>query len=312
MNTADLHHAYRLRAPLPTDAESVLALLVAREVADIGAPEITLAGLRDEWGAGDFDLSIDARLVETADGRIVGYAAMFREVTMFVVVAPDHEGLGLGSRLRVWAEHRDRARGSGCHRQWIAASNARARTHLLDAGYRPERSYWRLAGTLDAVGAASSPPAGISLRPVDVDEDAATLHALDEVSFEGNADYVPESFDAFSDEHLRAHDSDPQLSSVAEYRGRAIGFLLARHWGERGVGFIDLLGVHPDHRARGVGTALLQSGCARFAAAGLREAQLGVASDNPNALRLYKRLGMTPRFRYDTYERRAVGPGSDI
>lgn len=41
----------------------------------------------------------------------------------------------------------------------------------------------------------------------------------------------------------------------------------------------------------------------RFAAAGLREAHVGVASDNPNALRLYERCGMTERFRIDAYER---------
>jgi hypothetical protein len=40
-----------------------------------------------------------------------------------------------------------------------------------------------------------------------------------------------------------------------------------------------------------------------FASAGLREAQLGVASDNPRALRLYERVGMSARFRVDTYQR---------
>jgi hypothetical protein len=46
----------------------------------------------DEWRGADFDLGADARVAETADGRIVGYAAMSREVTALVVVAPDHEG----------------------------------------------------------------------------------------------------------------------------------------------------------------------------------------------------------------------------
>lgn len=70
---------------------------------------------------------------------------------------------------------------------------------------------------------------------------------------------------------------------------------------------MDLLGVHPNHRSRRLGTALLQNAFVHFAAAGLREAQLGVASDNPQALRLYERCGMTPRFRIVTFERPAVG-----
>jgi RimJ/RimL family protein N-acetyltransferase len=39
------------------------------------------------------------------------------------------------------------------------------------------------------------------------------------------------------------------------------------------------------------------------AEAGLREVRLGVASYNPRALHVYERLGMTERFRFDSYER---------
>ena len=117
MRTTPLNQGYRVRSPLPTDAQAVLALLVARDIADVGAPGITLEDLQDEWCGAEFDLSADARVVETADGRIVGYAAMSREVTMVVIVAPDHEGRGVGSALRGWAEQRDRARGTARHRQ---------------------------------------------------------------------------------------------------------------------------------------------------------------------------------------------------
>jgi mycothiol synthase len=85
-------------------------------------------------------------------------------------------------------------------------------------------------------------------------------------------------------------------------------YLLARRWRGEPVGFVDLLGVHPEHRGRGIGTWLLLNAFARFAGAGLREAQLGVASDNPRALRIYERAGMHPRFRFDTYERLAQDP----
>jgi ribosomal protein S18 acetylase RimI-like enzyme len=111
--------------------------------------------------------------------------------------------------------------------------------------------------------------------------DAGALHTLNELSFKANPDYRPQSFTAFREEHLMAHDFDPTLSSVSEYDGQPVDFLLARLWREERAGYIDLLGVHPDHRTRGLGTALLQTALARFAAAGLQEAQLGVASDNP-------------------------------
>lgn len=283
----------------------MLTLLVERDIADVGAPDITLEDLHEEWCRTDFDLAVDSRVVEAADGQIVGYAAMSREVTMLVVVAPEHEGQGIGSRLRRWAEQRDRARGTTRHSQWIAAGNQRARALLLTADYRPGRSYWRLARTLDDIHTSGSPPDGVTLRPVDVDQDAPALQTLNDVSFKASADYRPYSFAAFYQEHLRPHDFDPELSHVAEADGRPVGFLLARRRREENAGFIDLLGVHPEHRSRGLATAMLQTAFARAAAAGLRQVELGVASDNPNALRLYERCGMTKRFRYDTYQRAA-------
>ena len=309
MRSSLLQAGHRLRSPLPPDAQAVLALLVARDEADIGALEVTLGDLLDEWRGADFDLGADARVAETADGRIVGYAAMSREVTMLVVVAPDHEGRGIGSRLRVWAEQRDQERGSARHRQWIAAGNVSARRLLIAADYRPQRSYWRLARRLDAVEVGAAPPTGFSLRPVEVDRDAAALHALHEVSFKASPDYEPYSLNAFYEEHLGAHDLDHELSFVAERGEEPVGFLLSRRWPKRNAGFIDLLGVHPDHRGCGLATAMLETAFAGFAQAGLREAQLGVASDNPGALRLYEREGMAKRFRYDTYERAVIDPG---
>jgi hypothetical protein len=116
-----------------------------------------------------------------------------------------------------------------------------------------------------------------------VDADATALHELDALSFSTNADYEPETFAQFQAEHLGAHDLDAALSRVAEGEAGIIGFLLARCWREESVRFIDVL--------------------AAFAAAGLREGQLGVASDNPRALGLYERAGMTPAFRVDAYAR---------
>jgi ribosomal protein S18 acetylase RimI-like enzyme len=143
----------------------------------------------------------------------------------------------------------------------------------------------------------------VLLRPVDVERDAVALHALDDAAFVGFPDYVPESADAFRAGHLEAHDFDPALSRVAEQDGRMVGSLLARRRPNEPVGWVDILAVYPDHQGRGIGTALLTTAFAAFARAGLREAQLGVASFNERALRLYERIGMTPQLQFDIYER---------
>jgi mycothiol synthase len=287
------------------DAAAVLELCVARDLADIGTADWTLGDLLDQWRRSDVDLGTDALVAEPEHGTIVGYALII-DLGAQVLVAPDHEGRGIGTRLRRWAEQHDRDHGRTRHSQWVAAGNERARSHLVDAGYEPVRTYWRMGRTLDSVGDPQPPPPGVRLRPLDPQADADVLYALNEASFAGNADYRSESLQAFREEHLGAHDLDPRLSCIAECDRGVVGFLLARRWRERPVGFIDLLGVHPDHRRRGLARAMLTDAFAGFAAAGLRDAQLGVAADNPGALSLYEQCGMTPRSHSVTYERRVV------
>ncbi len=260
----------RFRAPALDDAQAVLALLLARERADLGMPDDTLEEVLDEWRASDVDLAADAR--------------------------------GIGRRWLDWAEHRERERGRDLHRG-RPASNARAQALLTGAGYGVARSYWRMERTLDDFGAEAAPPSGVRLRPVDVARDAVSLHALDARSFAANPGSTPESTREFREEHLEANAFDASLSRVAVHAEDIAGFLLAQRWEAEAVGFVDVLAVDPDYQGRGIGTALLSSALAAFASSGLRAAQLGVDSDNPRALRIYERAGMTVLFQYDVYER---------
>ena len=292
----------RLRAPVLDDAPAVLAVFAARELADLGAPIHRLQDLREEWQGTELELEDDVRVVEAEAGRIVAYAAVRRHGTL-AVVAPEYEGRGIGARLLDWAEGRERALGHPLLRQWVAATNASARALLTRAGYSKARSYWRLVRPLEGVGAPVPPPAGLHLRSVEVERDGSRLHALDDASFAGAPDYSPESLEQFREEHLQAHDFDAELSVVAEREGRIVAFLLGRRRDEEGVGFVAILAVDPEYQRRGIGTVLLRQAFASFAAAGLREAQLMVASDNPEALRVYERVGMMVQLQFDIYER---------
>jgi mycothiol synthase len=293
--------AIHFRAPTLADAPAVFAMLAARDVADYGVPDITLADLQDEWSADSCDLSADAILAHTDSGAIAGYAVIHRPGAMgFVPV--DHEGRGIGTKLVHWARTRERALGRAHHRQAIPSSNARARELLLACGYQYERSFSRMVRALDG-SERETAPAGLSMRQFALDADGRAVHALDELSFAANADFRPETLEEFVHEHLRPHDFAPNLSLIVHDADAMVGFLLARRWSAEAVGFIDLLGVHPQWRRRGIGSALLGTAFARFAADGLPEAQLGVASDNPRALQIYQRAGMRPRFVVDAYVR---------
>lgn len=293
----------RFRAPVPDDAPAVLAVFVARDIADLGMIEHTLDQLLDEWRGSDLDLDNNAQVVEDEDGRIVAYAAVRRWPGSLVVVDPDSEGRGTGSRMLAWTEDRERVVGRGLHRQWVAAGNASARSLLTGAGYERARSYWRMACSLAGAGPEPPVPSGFRLRPVDVARDAAAMHAIDTASFATTPDYMPESLAEFIDRNLEVYDFDPGLSRVATKRDRIVGFLLANRQQKEGVGYISILAVEPEHQRLGLGTTMLRSAFAAFAAAGLREAQLGVASYNERGLRVYERVGMTVRHQFDIYER---------
>lgn len=291
-----------LRAPSSADASAIFEVILERDLADLGFADFTLEDLREEWSRSGFDLTADAVLCEDEDHGVIGYASI-RRTHSLAVVAPKHEGRGVGTLLRVWVEARERELAREHHRQGVGTTETRAKKLLLDAGYIWERSYSRMQLALDDLAHASVRLPGVTLRELEPAGDAHAVYKLDAISFAESADYIPISFEAFVEEHLEGHDFASKLSAVAESDAELVGFLLARRWETELVGFVDVLAVSPSHQRRGVGSALLQRAFALFAEAGLREAQLGVASSNPRALVLYERLGMTPRFRIDTYAR---------
>lgn len=294
-----------LRPPRRDDADDVLQLLVARDTADYGRPDHTLGDLLDDWGSSQLDPTRDTVVSETPDGEIAGYAIVRRQGT-FAAVAPDHEGEGIGSALLDWCERRRRELGWSEHRMAIGARNTRAAKLLASRGYRVVRSNWNMALSLEAPGAGGEVNEEVVLRTLDPEADAAAVHALDDVAFAAVPGTEPESLETFSEDHLGAHDLDPGLSRVAELEGRMVGFALSRRWKDAGVVYVDILAVAPEAQGRGIGRTLLLAVFAAGQEAGLNEAQLRVAADNPKGLRLYEGLGMRKVSRLDVYGR-AVG-----
>ena len=75
------------------------------------------------------------------------------------------------------------------------------------------------------------------------------------------------------------------------------GYALVRTW-QHDTLYVALLAVDPDHQGQGLGTRLLN---AVFANANGKTVTLNVASDNPNAVKLYERAGMRQAWRVDDY-----------
>ena len=131
--SATLPSDHVLRAPGPADAESVLRVLLARDVADIGYPDFTLEDLRADWATPGLDLARDAWVVDDPGGELVASGLLLGD-DAHIYVHPDACGRGLGSALRELAEERGRERGTAVLRQFVPVGNEAAAALLLDAG----------------------------------------------------------------------------------------------------------------------------------------------------------------------------------
>jgi ribosomal protein S18 acetylase RimI-like enzyme len=290
-----------LRAPEKDDARAVAALLAWREMAAFGRSEGTLEALREEWGSAEFDLARDALVAQSEEGDVIGYAVAHRFGSFAAVDGP--AGLdGLRSRLLDWCERRQHELGWEEHRSSIPADDLAGKALLAGRGYALVRCNWRMRLDLDRFEDLPA-SAGVTLRRVAPAADGALLHALDQAAFASVPGSEPLPLAAFVEEHLQPEDLDPSLSLLAELDGEGVGFVLTRRRPAESAAYVDILAVHPREQGRGIGRTLLAEAFAAARTAGLAEAQLGVSSDNPTALRLYEGLGMSVSAQLDSYAR---------
>lgn len=90
----------------------------------------------------------------------------------------------------------------------------------------------------------------------------------------------------------------PEATWLAVYRPASRWRRSIEHCGtiqgirdNHGWGAIQNIGVTPEHRGQGIGTALIFRALAGFHEVGLQHAYLEVTADNEPAIRLYERLG---------------------
>jgi mycothiol synthase len=286
-----------VRAPDPADAEVVLDLIVARDIADLGRPDYTLEDVRADWSAPGIDLARDAWLVEQ-DGVALGYAMLDDRGAALITVPPANEGRGVGSLLREAAEARAIERGEALVRQYVPTSNEGARTQLLAAGYWPAYSYFRMRMDL---ADAPPPPDGVPVREFSRGPDDAPVHALVEEAMAGVPGNEPRSLESWQAAKVDKDGWDPSLWLLHEDADGLAGVVLCERW-EDGLGYVDYLAVAARSRGQGLGRAMLLHGLAALRDAGLTVAELSVQGENASATRLYESVGMQPVWAIERWE----------
>ena len=323
LNDLPLDPNLRLRPTSWSDLEAVTQLIYDCCAADGDtAVAVTSEELKHEWQNPGFELERDAFLVETDDGRIVGYEEFFNEhgharLRTDGYVHPDFKGRAIGTSLLRIVEERAREEITLTKpdvrvilRSMI--DNRDPDSHALhqNEGYQPLRYHWRMEIVLDGPPAEPKFPDGIELRPfVKGEHDVPVWQAQNEAWRDhwGSHDVTLEEWkrSRFDDPEF-----DPSLWQIAWKGEEVAGFSLNRY--RMGIGWIRTLGVRRAWRKRGLGEALLRQSFGEFYKRGTRTIGLGVDAQNPTgATRLYQKVGMYIASEYVTYEKE-LRPGRDV
>ena len=97
-----------------------------------------------------------------------------------------------------------------------------------------------------------------------------------------------------TDRHLQAClDLNPTGCFVAAAPDNyLVGYVFTRIWGK--LGWIGVLGVHPDQQGGGFGKALINTAIQSLCSSGCQRIGLSTAAENPHNVGLYVRLGFLP------------------
>jgi ribosomal-protein-alanine N-acetyltransferase len=269
------------RPPTPDDAETIVAMLCECDIVDFGAPDYDVDALLDEWDR--IDLERDAFYSEHAYGLLLN-----SDVRAWV--RPSHRTQPLMAPLLDRIEARAREKGLAYVERQVPRSDPADRALLESRGWEYERSYADMRLPDDGVGAL---PEG-AVRPYDPDRDEAAVQDLIERAFAGGAGRIQ------SLETLRQQAPDVSLWYVAEADGAVVGAIRSELRPTGFItGYIREVAVDERFRRRGLGAALIGASARELVARGAVLIRLHVRSSNPDALRLYERLGFQGEWQVD-------------
>jgi mycothiol synthase len=221
--------------------------------------------------------------VAEEDG-IVGYCAA-RSQSVEAYVLPESRRRGFGSRLLIAAE--EVVEGpllEATTRQDEPAASPFLTGHGYDCAYQTWVMQRELAGEISR----PSWPDGLAPRTFRVEE-AEEVKALLDVAYAKEPDFTNRPFDEWKTFMLGDPSFEPESWFVVEASDGSLA-AAALNWRE---GFVKDLVVHPAHRRRGLGAALLLHTFHHFQARGAERVTLKTDSRNTSqAWRLYERLGM--------------------
>lgn len=283
---------------------------------------VTPEELEHEWHTEGFNPETDAFLVETQDGRVVGFQDFYNvknhaHLTIDGYVHPDFKGMGIDRALMESAEAR------ALEEMKLAAPDLRVYIRSTmdgkdepaislhkEMGYATVRYFWRMEITLDEMPTIPPFPEGIELRPFDKEAHSHLVWQADNEAFNEHWGSHGSTFEEWSFRKFERPEFDPNLWLIAWDGDQIAGFSQNRY--RMGIGWVGTLGVRKPWRKKGLGLTLLKHSFADFYKRGMKTIGLGVdASNSTGATRLYERAGMHVVSEFVTFEKE-LRPGRSL
>jgi ribosomal protein S18 acetylase RimI-like enzyme len=274
------------RPPTRADADTIVAMLLECDRVDHGAPDYDLEALYEEWDHPDVDVERDAFITDGAYGLLLGRDAR-------AWVHPARRGQGLEEALLERLETRARERGDEWLERQVPRRGDVERAVTEARGWHFVRAYADLRLPDTAVDAL---PSG-GTRPYDEARDEAAAQSLIERAFADGAGRVD------SIETLRSRNPDTTLWFVADAPDGSLAGAIRSELRPTGFieGYIRQIAVEPEHRGQGLAGRLIGAAARELVTRGSVAIRLHVRSSNPDALRVYERLGFTGGWHVDGY-----------
>lgn len=293
-----------LRSVTWNDIKAVAQLILDVCIAD-GDPTVasTEEDIERFWTMSDVHIETDIWVVETRDGKLVGYQEFYNKHTHAAMVGdgyvhPEYHGLGIGTAMLRTLENRARQEMQLAEpdvrvyiRNGIAGTDIAASELHENEGYKPIRYFWHMEIELPSAPRVPSLPDGTELRPFVLEEHNYAVYEAHEDAFSDHWGHVRGPFEDWNHHMIEREDLDPSLWFIAWDGDQIAGYSLCRY--RMGSGWVGSLGVRRLWRKRGLGEALLLHSFNEFYKRGTRKIGLGVDAQNPTgATRLYQKAGM--------------------
>ena len=289
-----------LRPTSVDEAPAIKALLEEHALASFGEPDLSEEEVRSWFG----QKNLEFRVVER-DGELVGYLDIqLQESGRFPadVRTLDAEAAAL---LLAEAEQIGCERGANVVRSFVQGDDPVLRPVLEEAGWQPIRYSFQMQIGLDGDLPAPEWPDGLSARNLRPGEEERVYEAHMD-AFADHWEHHRYTFEDWHDFNVGRHSFDPSLWWVVD-EGEELAAISLNAWhfsGDPQFGWVHVLGVRPQWRKRGLGTALLHHSFRDFRERGATRVGLGVDGENTTgAVRLYERVGMHVARRIDDYEK---------